>query len=776
MRINSLVCFIKSEQRDRLNRLFFLFTVFWAGLSGIVVQVLLAREFLVSICSIELIVGFILANWVLVGAAGSVLFGWLVEQWKAKFVLYFFLHALFFLGLPGVLYLTRVAKPLVGVPPAQNVGFIWSFTASFLILLLVRLFHGGLFSCACRVFNFYFRDSKSGSIGRVYVWETVGAIAGGFAVTYLFLPYFGPFQILIFLALFDFSLLLVQTTYLQFPNWLTTGLTVVTLLLLVFLLFGGGAWLQDFSLARRWRGYELVYYKNSPYKNIMITSRADQYTLLFNGLPVTSLPGPDQVRAEEFGHLPLLFHPRPERVALLGCGPGGLINELLKQPVKRIDYLELDPLVLTAYRKLPGELPEKELGADRVNVITRDSRQYIQSTKRKYEVILVGLAAPANLESNRFFTWRFFRSVRRRLTPRGIFAFRLPASLSRLSPELLALNRTVINSLQSVFAEVRVIPGSENLVLASPAEWLQQLTISQLQRRLKKRQLQTSVLTSRYLADRLTSVAPGASLLETKNGQMNRDFKPIAVFKFFQHLDRLFGARLGELFRRLSLFTFQHFIWGCLTFLLIFLILLAFIIFLPGWSRRPVFSFSLLSSGFICMMVTLVLSFAFQVFYGSLYYELGLLLTASMAGLAAGALTVTGFLPGEQENFGYYLLLELALVFFVLFFPRVINFLNNYASTFYLAEPRPWLYLLFLLGGFLVGAQFPLANQLILTGGGTVGSTSGLLYGADLLGGWFAGILVPVILLPLLGLAQTFTLLAIIKAGSLILVFTVWRF
>ena len=77
--------------------------------------------------------------------------------------------------------------------------------------------------------------------------------------------------------------------------------------------------------------------------------------------------------------------------------------------------------------------------------------------------------------------------------------------------------------------------------------------------------------------------------------------------------------------------------------------------------------------------------------------------------------------------------------------------------------------------GLLTGVQFPLASRLHLasrSAGAAAGApthTAGMLYGADLLGGYFGGLIGGVILLPILGLKNTCFILGMIKASSVLL-------
>ncbi len=84
----------------------------------------------------------------------------------------------------------------------------------------------------------------------------------------------------------------------------------------------------------------------------------------------------------------------------------------------------------------------------------------------------------------------------------------------------------------------------------------------------------------------------------------------------------------------------------------------------------------------------------------------------------------------------------------------------------YLVNVLPVFVILFLLAGFLLGLEFPLASKIYLGKRQEVGSALGILYSADLLGGWLAGILGGIVLIPVLGVWNTCMVLLILKASS----------
>ena len=86
----------------------------------------------------------------------------------------------------------------------------------------------------------------------------------------------------------------------------------------------------------------------------------------------------------------------------------------------------------------------------------------------------------------------------------------------------------------------------------------------------------------------------------------------------------------------------------------------------------------------------------------------------------------------------------------------------------------PFLKILFLVvsfgGGFLIGAQFPLANQVYLHQKRSLSKTAGLLYSSDLLGGWLGGVVGSVVLLPVLGLLGSCVVVVLLKLSSFVVI------
>ncbi|MDX1779385.1 MAG: spermine synthase, partial [Thermodesulfobacteriota bacterium] len=335
-----------------------IFAILVMGFSGIVVQILLLREFLVVFSGNELAIGIILANWLILEAFGSLFVGKRVEHLKKRLEAFVGLQLLFSLCLPLTVYSIRILKELLGVMPGQGLGMMTILYSSFLIFAPLSITHGALFTFSCKLYSLNFdSEGKASSIGKVYVHETLGTIFGAVTFTYLFVPFLHSIQIALGVALLNslLCLLLVKSSLRKsLAGRVLAGGSAVFLVLCAYLILSPKAdKIHHLSIDQQWRGQKVVHYQNSIYGNITVTKRGEQYTFFSDGISIVTTPVPDIIFVEEFVHLPLLSHPEPKKVLVIGGAAGGVIHELLKHPVERIDYTELDPLVLNIIQRFP---------------------------------------------------------------------------------------------------------------------------------------------------------------------------------------------------------------------------------------------------------------------------------------------------------------------------------------------------------------------------------------------------------------------------------------
>jgi len=773
------------------------------GFSGIVAQIILLRELLVSFLGNELVLGIILANWLILEAAGSFLIGKTAEAAKRRRELYLLFQLLFSLALPPAVYFSRVFKTMILPSPGEAVGFASIFAVSFLILLPVAVTHGALFTFGSKLYGLGVRNSgasQAAAIGRVYVLETFGSILGGLLLTFILIQRFHSFTIACGVSTINAAISAVllwpkPAQRLRPLNRSLRGASIVLTVSYSLLLFSPLAGRIHLSSTRaQWRGLELVHTENSIYGNITVTGRNGQMTFFTDGMPAVTTPVPDIASIEDFVHFPMLLHPQPESVLILSGGAGGMIQEVLKHPVKRIHYVELDPLLLRLIARYGSPLTRRELSDERVEIHYTDGRFFLTRTDKRYDVVFIGLGSPQELQTNRLFSREFFSTAKGKMNPQGMIALSLPGSLTYLSEELRKLNACVLHTLESVFAHVRIIPGDVNLYIASDSPSVMGVSAADMTRRLEERGIRTNLITGPYMEYRLQKqwLSRYEQALEQLPLRINSDFRPLAVFYSLSYWNALFSPYLAGIF---------DWIEGARLPAIALLIAAASLVASAAFAFRPAnlrapLPYAIATTGFCGMVFDLAVIYTFQTLFGYLYYQIGLLVTVFMAGAALGSLSVTRRLDRMKGAAPAFLISELCLVGFSFLLP--FAFMVPSRS---LDKPSVYLllYALFLsmsfVSGALTGVQFPLAAGLHLGGGPETGRrrrnagkavhtaedsnretgetapahTAGLLYGADLLGGFFGGLIGGVFLLPILGLKSTCFILGMIKGSSLLL-------
>jgi spermidine synthase len=744
------------------------------GFSGLVAQMLLLRELLIVFSGNELSIGIVLANWLILEASGCFFLSKKAENTKNRVETFGGIATLFSLSLPATVYLTRILKGIIGISIGESVGFLPILYSSFLILLPVSVSHGALFTFSCKIYSIFFARDAS-SIGKVYVYETVGTIFGGIVWTYLLIPYLHAFQMAVGLAMLNFLVLLVLLAHYWRPGVPQKAITVIYGLLLIFsgyMLFAGGAdKLHHLSINAQWKDHNVVHYQNSIYGNTCVVESGEQYIFFSDGIPNLITPIPDIAFVEKFVHLPLLAHPNPKRLLILSGGAGGVIDEILKHPsVELLEYAELDPLFLQLVRKFPTPMTENELTHRRVKVKHIDGRLLLKMTQNRYDLILVGLLNPSDLQANRFFTKEFFSLARKKLNEDGILVIGLPGSLSYLNDELKNLNGCIFNTLKSVFPYVRVFPGDgTNLFLSSNSEEISLIDRTRLIDRLNERDIKVDVLVPRHIEKKLH---PGwqdwfLGFLEGSTRKINRDFRPLGMFYSVSHWNALFAPYLCRLFRWFEKINLRMFFVLFVFFVAIFFLLRSKNMELFG-SGVPL---CIATTGFAGMIFDLALIFAFQSIYGYVFSWIGLLVTSFMAGAASGAMIITSLLSRIKDCLKLFINTDLTIICFSLGLPFIFLMLHPY-----LGNPGVFLFLkiLFLIisfiCGLLIGAQFPLANKIYLKDDTSLSKTAGILYSSDLLGGWLGGVVGGVVLLPVLGLLGSCVVVALLKLCSFIII------
>jgi len=598
--------------------------LFLIGCISIPAQVILLRELNAAFYGVDLICILAMGVWLFWTAAG-VMTGRRNHIPSEKALSRAFLLFAFFL--PLEIILIRFSPVLSGAVPGTYLSLEKQMTVIFLSLLPAAFLTGLLFQWAAKRFV-----SAKQTLALAYAIECTGGLTGGLASA-LF-PLWGISNLTASLIC---ALISAGAAFLCVPvsEKIRHGRNVsvpVFLFLLIILYMSprGDEFLNRFLYP------DMVAVQDSPDGRIRISVQSGLYSVFENN---ALLFDTESTGTEELVHPAALQCASPERVMIAGGGFSGIAGEILRHQPRHTDIAEINPVLekivrkhlpaaFTAFPEFPG-----------VFVHHADPRQFLKNAS-PYDLIIVGCPEPDSGQSNRFYTLEFFQICARKLSPEGVVAFRMASSENLWTPSLRMRNAAVYTALRSVFADVVVLPGTMNTVMASHQPLIRDP--EKLISRFRERQPDTRLISPEFIRylytnDRFSAIR---DMLSDQKIAPNTDFRPVCYqYTALIWLSRLIPSLMHRDISSLSLFLPESganmLLYG-----------LGFAVFGLMTGTEKIFpvlgkSFRIFAAAFAAMVMETVLILRYQAQSGAMFLHIGILLMIFMAGMAAGSLSVT---------------------------------------------------------------------------------------------------------------------------------------
>ena len=268
--------------------------------------------------------------------------------------------------------------------------------------------------------------------GMVYAVNTVGAIAGALLGSFVLVPFLGLQQTILAasaLGIAGGSLLLLAAGVGRRARFATAACALASFGAVAALpdwnralLSGGAYWnvpnapTQD--LQAMLEAGEVLYYEEGAAGTVSVRRTAGSLALAIDG-KVDASNATDMLTQSLLAHLPLLLHPDPQDVGIIGLGSGVTLGAALRHPIRRADMLEISPQVVEASAWFEVE-NDAALEDPRTRLILTDGRSHLLLSSQRYDVIVSEPSNPWMAGVATLFTQEFFQAARDRLRPGGI--------------------------------------------------------------------------------------------------------------------------------------------------------------------------------------------------------------------------------------------------------------------------------------------------------------------------------------------------------------------
>lgn len=166
---------------------------------------------------------------------------------------------------------------------------------------------------------------------------------------------------------------------------------------------------------------DILYDGRSAFQHIQVaTSRLFGRMLVLDDA-VQTTEQDEYVYHEMLAHLPLVTHPSPRRVLVIGGGDGGSLEEILKHQVNHATMVEIDRDVVDVCRRFLPAISGTAFDDARVRLLINDGIEFVRTTAERFDVILVDSTDPKG-PGVALFSPEFYAACARILSDDGVLA------------------------------------------------------------------------------------------------------------------------------------------------------------------------------------------------------------------------------------------------------------------------------------------------------------------------------------------------------------------
>ncbi|CAF0794447.1 unnamed protein product [Rotaria sordida] len=139
---------------------------------------------------------------------------------------------------------------------------------------------------------------------------------------------------------------------------------------------------------------EILYQQRSKYQDVLVFKSKTYGNVLVLDNCIQCTERDEFAYQEMAAFLPLLAHPNPKRILIIGGGDGGVVREVVKHPqVEEVILCEIDEDVINVSKKYLPNMA-KELVNSKVTVVISDGCEYLKQHINEFDVIITDSSDP----------------------------------------------------------------------------------------------------------------------------------------------------------------------------------------------------------------------------------------------------------------------------------------------------------------------------------------------------------------------------------------------
>jgi spermidine synthase len=358
------------------------------------------------------------------------------------------------------------------------------------IIIAPTILIGALLPVAIRMLQPEERSEATKGAATLYALNTAGGVLGAGLANHYLVPTIGIQGAIIFLVLICAGVGLVNllSPMVNFRRWSVAVISVVALAVVLISFLPGmmDLYAEKIAESTRARSAEVLFIHEGRAATVTVLDQRDPKKgtyrdMYLNGVEEASTRIWHTQLFKLLGIFPVLAHEsdEPKDVLVIAFGAGITAGSVLaSDQVSSLDVVDLNPDI-EEINDLFAEVNGDVFHNPRFNFHIDDGRNYLVTSNKRYDVIVGDSTHPRAYDSWILYTEEFYKSVRDRLNPGGVFAQWVPV-LGSMQGDLFRIH---LNTFRRVFPHSTfwyVYGSDQAFLLATPepfsidAEHLQQ--------------------------------------------------------------------------------------------------------------------------------------------------------------------------------------------------------------------------------------------------------------------------------------------------------------
>jgi len=263
------------------------------------------------------------------------------------------------------------------------------------------------------------------NISSILEKDYYGSLLGGLFFAFVGLPLLGLTYTPFLLGLVNLAVAIAMLNF--FPTILSKKIRIQInalagiVLLIIMLGFFNAKDIIFYGEQNKYKD-KIIYSEQSRYQKIVITEWRGKHWLYLNGnLQLSTFD--EAMYHEVLVHPALALAKTPYEVLILGGGDGCAAREVLKYPaVKNISLVDLDPAMtdLAMNHEVLLAANDSSMFDPKLQIINQDGYLFLEDSPNLYDLIIIDLPDPRNVELARLYSLEFYTLCRRHLRPNGV--------------------------------------------------------------------------------------------------------------------------------------------------------------------------------------------------------------------------------------------------------------------------------------------------------------------------------------------------------------------